>query len=83
MAPLILDEARAARKEARRVCTDSGQLRLVARSNTRLVETRMARAAAAMAVTRQRLAIPVASPWSGLAWLREDESLERILVPLD
>jgi len=27
--------------------------------------------------------MPLPSPWSSLTWLREDEQLSRVLVPLD
>ncbi len=83
MAAVILATARLARADARRLRADSSQLRLAVRSNARLAETRMARASDAMAVTRERLAVPVASPWSGLRWRREDETLERILMSVD
>jgi len=83
MAPLIVHAARVAREESRRTRNDSGRLRLVSRSNARLVEARIAKATATIAVTRERRSLPMASPWSGLHWLLEDDSLERILLPLD
>jgi len=43
----------------------------------------MATATEVVAVARARRSIPVASPWSGLHWLLEHDSLERILLPLD
>jgi hypothetical protein len=52
-------------------------------SRTRTVETRTATAEAAVATLKERRAIPFASPWSGLHWLLDDESLERILLSLD
>ena len=83
MAQLILESARSARKESRRLRSDMGELRLTMRSNRRIAERRLATAATVMAVTRARRAIPCASPWSGLHWLLEDDALERILLPVD
>jgi O-glycosyl hydrolase len=82
VAALIL-AARAARAEARRLRIDSAGLRFAARATAQTGETRIARATQQASVTRARRAIPIASPWSGLAWLRDDESLERILLPID
>jgi hypothetical protein len=53
------------------------------RSNARLTEARMTRALAAAAVGRARRVLPMASPWSSLTWLREDEELNRVLVSID
>ena len=83
MAEVIVEAARSARQEARRLRSDSAGLKLVMGSRTRTVETRTATAEAAVATLKERRAIPFASPWSGLHWLLDDESLERILLPLD
>jgi hypothetical protein len=53
------------------------------RSSARIAETRMTTACATAALTRARLAVPIASPWSSLAWLREDEELCRVLVSVE
>lgn len=83
MAPLILQSARSARAESRRLRSDLAGLRLTLRSNAQVAAARMATATEVVAVARARRSIPVASPWSGLHWLLEHDSLERILLPLD
>jgi hypothetical protein len=80
---LIVVEARAACAESRRLRSDSAELKLLMRSNARLTEARMTRALAAAAVGRARRVLPMASPWSSLTWLREDEELNRVLVSID
>jgi hypothetical protein len=59
--------ARAARVEAQRQ-----------RFDDRLATARKERADAATA-----RAVRVTSPWSRLEWVREDDALNRVLVPLD
>jgi hypothetical protein len=83
VAPLILDEARAAREEAQRLRADSHELRRASRASIRTNKLRKASAAAALATARTRLAVPSASPWSGLSWLRDDEALHNVLVLVD
>jgi hypothetical protein len=84
VAPLIVESARAARDEARRVRSASCELRTAVRASSRRARAGTegaAAAAAAAARTRHTLTTP--SPWSGLEWSREDEQLGRVLVPLD
>ena len=38
---------------------------------------------AALATAHARMAVPSASPWSGLSWLRDDEALHTVLVLID
>lgn len=83
MVALIVDEARAAREEARQLRSDSIELKLLMRSNSRIAEARTTRAWATAAVARARRSVPMASPWSGLRWLHEDEELNRVLVSID
>jgi hypothetical protein len=80
VAPLI-DAARAARAEAERLRRESAELRLALRWNKQIAGARTRQAATVAAGVRRQ--VPMASPWSGLLWLREDDSLDQILVPLD
>jgi hypothetical protein len=82
VAPLIVESARAARDEARRMRSASCELRTAVRASSRRARAGTERAAAAAAArTRHTLTTP--SPWSGLEWSREDEQLGRVLLPLD
>jgi hypothetical protein len=84
VAALIFESARAAREEAFRIRTDSATARRVARKGSRLAHARTEKARAAIAAAEaRRLSMPLPSPWSSLIWLREDERLSRVLVPLD
>lgn len=84
MAPLILESARAARTEAERVRSASFELRTAVRQSNRLAHARTAKAAAATAASEgRRRAMTLASPWSALEWLPQDEELGRVLVLLD
>jgi hypothetical protein len=83
MAALIVESARSAREESHRLRVDAHELRVAVRRSARVASARRERAAAAAGTARTRRVIPVASPWSGLAWLHEDEELNRVLVPLD
>jgi hypothetical protein len=78
---LIVDRARATRNEAERLRLDSESLRFAARRDLAGVDATNQRAV--MATTATRRALQVGSPWSRLAWLSEDGSLARTLVPLD
>jgi hypothetical protein len=81
---LILESARAARTEAERVRSASFELRTAVRRSKRVAHAKTANAAAVAAASEgRRRAMTLASPWSGLEWLREDEDLGRVLVPLD
>ena len=64
---MSIHAARAARVEAQRQPVDD-----------RLATAREDRADAAAA-----RAVPVTSPWSRLEWVREDDALSRVLIPLD
>jgi hypothetical protein len=83
MAEVTFEDARAAREQSQRLRSDSAGLKLVMRSRTRAAETQAAEAGEAVAALQARRAIPLASPWSGLDWLLEDDSLEHILLPVD
>ncbi len=78
MAPLIVEAACAEAESLRR---DSAELELALRWSTQVAGASTKQAAAAAAGARRR--VPLASPGSGLLWLREDDSLEQTLVPLD
>jgi hypothetical protein len=80
---LILDSARAAREEARRVRLASVELRLAVRASNRVAHARTEKAAATAATSRQRSRMRSASPWSVLEWVRADDEVDRALVPLD
>jgi hypothetical protein len=80
---LIFEAARNAREESLRLRTEGAGLKVAMRSRTRTAEERTAQAEATVARLNAWRATPVTSPWSGLCWLFEDESLERALVPLD
>jgi hypothetical protein len=83
VAEVIFEAARVAREESKRLRSDTAVLKFAMRSRTRTAEERTAQAEAAAASLNARRATPVTSPWSGLRWLFEDESLDRALVPLD
>jgi hypothetical protein len=81
---LICADARAAREEAGRVQRDSLELRLAVQASKRLTRARTERAAATTAARKdRRRAMTCGSPWSGLEWMRDDEELARVLVPVD
>ncbi len=71
--------------EAERLRVDSGTLRLAVRQSLSLATARKerARTEAAAAARMMRRADAAASPWSRLHWLREDDALDRVLVPVD
>jgi len=82
VAPLIL-AARAAREDARLQRVLASELRVEVRRSVRRARVSTERAAAVAGVARMRRATRVASPWSGLSWRLKDDSLERILLPVD
>jgi hypothetical protein len=75
--------ARAARDDATRLRSESLELKLAVRSNLARSRDRLGKAQLEAERARARRAIPCASPWSGLHWLLDHESLERILLPID
>jgi hypothetical protein len=75
--------ARATRADATRLRNESQGLKFVLRGNLARSRQRLGEAQLAADTVRARRAIPHASPWSGLHWLLEDESLETILLPVD
>jgi hypothetical protein len=81
MVALSIGAARAAREEAQRLRVDSLGLRVAAKENLRLASAGKGRAEAAAA--RASRVIPLASPWSRLEWLREDDALSQVLVLVD
>lgn len=83
MAALILDGARAARDDAQQLRADSLGLRLSARRGVRRSHAAITAAGLSTTAAQARRAQPVVSPWSGLHWARELESVERVLVPVD
>ena len=83
MAALIVEAARAARAEAESLRRETAELKLALRWSAQVAEARTRQAAAAAAAARIAYEVPLASPWSGLFWVREDDSLEQTLVPLD
>jgi hypothetical protein len=83
VAAVIVDAARVARADAQRLRADCEELKLAVRATARITRARTSRAAASAAGARARCASPLASPWSGLAWLREDEDLSRVLLPVE
>jgi hypothetical protein len=82
MAALIFEHARIAREQAQLARSDSMATRRRARQCARVAHARRAKAVKAAAEAR-RSNMPLPSPWSGLEWLREDEQLGRVLVPID
>jgi hypothetical protein len=75
--------AREARGDAARLRDEANELKLAVRSNLVRSRQRLGKAQLETDRARARRAVPCASPWSGLPWLLEDESLERILLPVD
>jgi hypothetical protein len=82
VAPLTT-AADSARSDAKRLQSDARGLKLVARGNLARSRERLGRAQAETDRVQARRAVPAASPWSALEWLRDDEQLGRVLVPLD
>lgn len=80
MAPLT-DDARAARERAFRLRCDARELRHTAHANGEISRFRTRKAATATARSLRLSAAP--SPWSGLRWLRDDEALHTVLLPVD
>jgi hypothetical protein len=68
-----------------RLRLDSRALRLALRESLCLATARKVRAEteAARAAARMRRSVSAASPWSRLLWVRADDALDRVLVPLD
>jgi hypothetical protein len=83
VAALILDAARTSREEAERLRVESAALRLAVRRNVKRAHARTEKAAAAAAAAATKHRRQSASPWSSLHWQREDDSLARILLPVD
>src|SRR5262249_14307029 len=84
MAAVTFATARAVREESRRLRRANSELRFAVRANNRVHLARLEKAtAAAEARNLKLLALPAPSPWSDLAWRRDDEELGRALVPLD
>ena len=75
--------ARAARVDAARLRNEAKELKLAVRGNVARSRERVDRAKAQAGRARMQRAAPCGSPWSGLEWLRDDEKLGRVLVPLD
>jgi hypothetical protein len=75
--------ARATRADATRLRNESQELRFVLRRNLAGSRRRLSEAQRALDTAKVRRTIPCASPWSGLDWLLDDESLETILLPVD
>jgi hypothetical protein len=82
VAPLTA-AADSARLDAKRLRSEARGLKLAARGNLARSRERLGRAQAETDRVQARRAAPAASPWSGLDWLRDDEQLGRVLVPLD
>lgn len=82
MAPLTV-AAHSARIDARRLRGEARGLKMAVRANVIRTRERLDRAQMEADRARARRAVPCASPWSGLEWLRDDEQLRRVLVPLD
>jgi hypothetical protein len=78
-----LTTARAARIDAKRLRSESYGLKLAIRGNLARSRERLGRAQVEAERARATAAAPLASPWSGLQWCREDEQLNRVLVPVD
>jgi hypothetical protein len=75
--------ARAARGDATRLRRETQELKLVLHGNLVRSRLRLEKAQMEANKARARRATPCASPWSGLDWLLEDDSLEQILLPVD
>jgi hypothetical protein len=75
--------AHAARVDAKRLRNEACGLKLSVRGNLACSRERLGKAQVEADRARARCAIPLGSPWSGLEWIREDEQLGRVLVPID
>jgi hypothetical protein len=80
---ILVGAARAARDDAQQLRTDALGLRFAARRGVRSSHAAITAAAVTATSARARRTSPIVSPWSGLAWLADVESIERVLVPVD
>ena len=84
MAEVTIEAAQAARERSRRLRVKTVELRLRVRASTRAALVRRERATVvAEARNQKRLAMPTPSPWSDLAWRRDDDELGKALVSVD
>ena len=79
----ITAAAREARCDAARLRIETEELRLAVRGNLARSRQRLWKAQLETDRARARCAARCASPWSELHWLIADESLERVLFPVD
>jgi hypothetical protein len=79
----VTTAAQAARNDAARLRSETQKLKLAVRGNLVRSRRRLGKAQLETDRARTRRAVPSASPWSGLHWSLEDDSLERILFPVD
>ena len=78
----LIEEAQATRDAAVRLRIQAVGLRSATGHIVGTARGRIARAHAECLRLHSIVDAPQPSPWSELTWLREDESLERTLVPL-
>ena len=79
----VRSAARAARADASRLRNQAQGLKFAVRGKLARSRQQLGEAQMTADTVRARRAVPCASPWSGLHWLLEDESLETILLPVD
>ncbi len=82
MAPLI-DEARAARKDAQRLRTQTAGLKLSCQARVVIARTALATAKQVTLGIEARRIEPLPSPWSTLDWVYDDPTLHNVLVPVN
>lgn len=83
MASVIVDGARAARDAAQCLRADALGVKLAARRGVRRSQAATTAAAAVTESARAWRTCAIVSPWSGLPWRTDVESVARTLVLLD
>lgn len=79
----MIDEARAVREEARRLRTQTIDLKLSCRARVVITQTTLATAGQTALRLEERRVQPLPSPWSTLDWVYDDRTLRSVLVPVD
>ena len=76
----LIDEAREARREARRLRTETLGLKLSCRARVTTSRQRLESAEKTALRVRSRRVEPLPSPWSTLSWAYADDALQNVLV---
>jgi uncharacterized protein YjiK len=79
----LIDEARAVRRDAQRLRTQTARLKLSCRARVVIAQTALAAAEQVKLRIEARRIEPLPSPWSTLDWVYDDRTLHNVLVPVD